>query len=101
GKRERIDMVDRHGGIEQIGLARAWAAAAHVDGGDRRSGEYDRRGSRRQTRGVPVADREAGHTRKALARPDTLLIPSPTRCQGPASDSLTFTECAFSPIRSD
>src|SRR5262249_55739724 len=55
GKRQRIDVVDRHGGIEQGGLAGAPTAAAHVHGGGRPPGEDDGGGARSEAAHGPLA----------------------------------------------
>jgi hypothetical protein len=79
-------MVDGHGGIEQVGLARARAPAAHVDGGDRRLVEHDRRGARRKARVVGMANRKPGDIGDEIARHDTsfgnnrLANAAPRRC---------------------
>ena len=55
-----VDALDGGGGLQQIGLARAGPAAAHIDAGDRRLLEHDRGDARAQAVVLRMADQDAG-----------------------------------------
>ena len=61
GEHHRVDALDRAMRLEQVGFARAWGAAAHVDRGDRGLVEHDRGHARGEARVFGIANPEAGH----------------------------------------
>ena len=59
-QRDPVDALDGVGRLQQIGVARARPAAAHVDAGDRRLLEHDRGDARGHTVVLRMADQDPG-----------------------------------------
>ena len=67
-QRDRINALNRHGGIEQGGFARSGTAASQVGGGSRRLREHDGGDAGTQALVVGMADAYARHVGNEVTR---------------------------------